>query len=78
MIPFGLFDLKLLFVCQIFHVNCETENLFKKYLIELIQSNFNPFECPPTISIKIIPTDYVPKIYDVVISVFISVLANEI
>ena len=50
MIPFGLFDLKLLFVCQIFHVNCETENLFKKYLIDLIQSNFNPFECPPTVT----------------------------
>ena len=26
MILFGLFDLVLLFVCQIFHVNCETEN----------------------------------------------------
>ena len=26
MILFGLFDLILLFVCQIFHVNCETEN----------------------------------------------------
>ena len=25
MIPFGLFDSILLFVCQIFHVNCETE-----------------------------------------------------
>ena len=27
MILFGLFDLILLFVCQICHVNCETENL---------------------------------------------------
>ena len=26
MILFGLFDLILLFVCQICHVNCETEN----------------------------------------------------
>ena len=26
MILFGLFDLKLLFACQICHVNCETEN----------------------------------------------------
>ena len=25
MVLFGLFDLKLLFVCQICHVNCETE-----------------------------------------------------
>ena len=26
MILFGLFDLILLFVCQIYHVNCKTEN----------------------------------------------------
>ena len=26
MILFGLFDLILLFVCEIFHVNCDTEN----------------------------------------------------
>ena len=26
MILFGLFNLKLLFVCQICHVNCKTEN----------------------------------------------------
>ena len=40
MILFGLFDLRLFFVCQICHVNCETEienkqNLFKIFFSQL-------------------------------------------
>ena len=45
MILFGLFDLLLLYVCQICHVNCETENwkceiCFKKSLMAIFLTNY--------------------------------------
>ena len=44
MILFGLFDLILLFVCQICHVNCETEKLnIKEFFINLTYLLFLPF-----------------------------------
>ena len=45
MILFGLFDLILLFVCQICHVNCDTEKLKIKRNIEknLIITHTNHF-----------------------------------